>query len=372
MPALLLNSIVLEHTNYKTVSETILTQLLKYEIPFSKISAFVTDNAGYMHKAWNRSLKGTLLNAVHVTCVAHLLNLLCEVWQKEFEAVNQLVVAVKRGFSACPSRKARFRQYLHSQGSPNSLPPKPIKTRWNTWFKAVLYHADHLEDYIDFFSEEGEISSSLAPSEIVSLSTNGGIKADLACVKKYAPRLMESLTSYETSEVRAHVVVKDLKILSEWLELSSESETNTRAKRALQMSNKKLRSYTSETSTVRFRQPATNFFIACQVFDLDYVRIVNVDPNSIFENIPRKQTIFLSSVNDFTEFDNPVDFWISAGKRFPKLSQIALTCLSVPVNSVAAERSFSLYNDVLRNDRRRIAEKNLPTYNLLFQNSESL
>ncbi|XP_028967928.1 homeobox protein ceh-18 [Galendromus occidentalis] len=49
-----------------------------------------------MHRAWNSSLKALLLNAVHMTCTAHILNLICEVWQNEFKIVNELVVSVKK------------------------------------------------------------------------------------------------------------------------------------------------------------------------------------------------------------------------------------------------------------------------------------
>jgi len=44
---------------------------------------------------------------------------------------------------------------------------------------------------------------------------------------------------------------------------------------------------------------------------------------------------------------------------------IAHICLSVPVNSVAAERSFVFYSDVLRGDCRSNKAENLLMYNLL-------
>jgi len=55
--AFLLDCIILPSTNLKTVSEAVLNTLYKFEISLSKISAFVTDNAAYMYKAWNSSLK---------------------------------------------------------------------------------------------------------------------------------------------------------------------------------------------------------------------------------------------------------------------------------------------------------------------------
>jgi len=63
---------------------------------------------------------------------------------------------------------------------------------------------------------------------------------------------------------------------------------------------------------------------------------------------------YLSSAGDLRATPHPADFWFAAAQQFPKLSVIALAYLSVPCNSVAAERSFSMYTDVLRDDRRSI------------------
>ncbi|XP_003737220.1 uncharacterized protein LOC100900147 [Galendromus occidentalis] len=379
--ALLLNSVVLDSTNHKTVSETVLKELYKYEIPLTKISAFVTDNASYMHKTWSSSLRAVLLNAVHVTCTAHLLNLICEIWQSEFKAVNDLVVAIKKGFTACPSRKARFLQYLRAKGGSEALPPVPVSTRWNTWFRAAMYHESHLDDYITFFKEEAEASSSLTVSNIISLSSCRKIEADLTCLKKYAPHLMSILTEYETSSVKAHLLIRELKLLAEWLEISASAENHQSGKTALQRSLVKLNSYISEQPTTRFCQPATRFFNSCQIFDVSYAQIANVDPEVVFDSIPwfdddtsakAELKLYLSSTDELSPDGHPVDFWRAAEKRFPKLSRIAISCLSVPVNSVAAERSFSLYSAVLRDDRRSIDEANLPVYNMLYQNSSNI
>lgn len=32
------------------------------------------------------------------------------------------------------------------------VPPEPGNTRWNSWFEAVKYHADHVHLYNDFFT----------------------------------------------------------------------------------------------------------------------------------------------------------------------------------------------------------------------------
>lgn len=52
--------------------------------------------------------------------------------------------------------------------------------------------------------------------------------------------------------------------------------------------------------------------------------------------------------------------------------EIAVAFLGVPVGSVAAERCFSLNVKVLGDDRQSIAERNLPIYNMLYDNSGSV
>ncbi len=52
---------------------------VNYEIPCDNVNGFVSDNAAYMVKAFS-NMKGILPNAVHVTCKAHILNLVGESW----------------------------------------------------------------------------------------------------------------------------------------------------------------------------------------------------------------------------------------------------------------------------------------------------
>jgi hypothetical protein len=34
------------------------------------------------------------------------------------------------------------------------LPPSPVITRWNTWFKAAIYHSKHFEYYQSFIANK--------------------------------------------------------------------------------------------------------------------------------------------------------------------------------------------------------------------------
>jgi len=70
---------------------------------------------------------------------------------------------------------------------------------------------------------------------------------------------------------------------------------------------------------------------------------------------------YFSAIDELKPTTHPAD---SAATQFPNLSDISLLCLSVPMNSVAAEWSLSLYSDVLHDS---ISSENLPVYSVLYQ-----
>ena len=53
-----------------------------------------------------------------------------------------------------------------------------------------------------------------------------------------------------------------------------------------------------------------------------------------------------------------LSFWCGMRTRTPALADIALTYLSIPTNSVDAERSFSAYNNVLTDKRHNLTDEN--------------
>ncbi|XP_003742036.1 uncharacterized protein LOC100903363 [Galendromus occidentalis] len=382
LKAFLLECNVLESTNFKTVSDAVLKILQRYEISPLRVSAFVTDNATYMNKAWKDSLKYIFLNGTHVTCTAHLLNLVCEEWVSSFRTVNKLVCSIKRAFTACPARKARFKQFLRDNGKIEKLPPVPVLTRWNSWFRAALFHAEYLENYHEFFTKEMEGSSSSSLSETRDLCASPCVETQLAQLREYAPRIMEALTKYESNEVSAHLVSEDMALLIEWLEVFAAHEGNLEVTRiALQKSAERLRNYLSGEATAKFRQPAADFFRACRVFDPSNLSTTEIPAEFVIKNVrwfeddnlaKAELQLYLSRPEELRASLHPVEFWVNAAPRFPNLAGIALSCLSVPVNSVAAERSFSQYSGVLRDDRRCIKSGNLSMYNMLYHNNEGI
>lgn len=53
--------------------------------------------------------------------------------------------------------------------------------------------------------------------------------------------------------------------------------------------------------------------------------------------------------------NHPTEFWFTAFNIFTRL---AITWLTLPINSIAVERSFRMYSDVLCQVHRKIKNKN--------------
>ena len=120
-----------------------------YKINYDDILAFVSDNVSYMKKCFKDILKPLFTNCHHVTCVAHILALVGECWRVNLKDVDAFISYTKQIFSKCASRRRRWLQHLKNNNVEN-----PVITRWNTWFKAAIYHAKYYELYQSFISNE--------------------------------------------------------------------------------------------------------------------------------------------------------------------------------------------------------------------------
>ena len=67
------------------------------DIPYERIHAFVTDSAAYCKKAYREVLSPLFPRSIHVLCLAHIVNLAADVFQKynDFHHVATLITMVK-------------------------------------------------------------------------------------------------------------------------------------------------------------------------------------------------------------------------------------------------------------------------------------
>jgi len=153
----LIHSEHLEKTNHLTIAKLFndsLSILWPNGIKHDKVLLLVSDGAAYMIKA-AKALKILFVRLVHITCLAHALHLVCEVVRFQYPVVNSFVSTVKKIFKKSPKRMQMFKELCPKL----PLPPSPICTRWGTWLRAVEYYAEHLHDMqrvIEALEEDAE------------------------------------------------------------------------------------------------------------------------------------------------------------------------------------------------------------------------
>lgn len=176
--------------NNITISQLVIKTLNDYSIPFENIILFISDNAAYMLKSF-RNLSTIIPQMKHNCCLAHIYNLVGETWieNQNFHIVNDIVSNIKTSFTYSSARKSRWLNYLtlNSVESPTlpsliqnnsnlsikpTLPPLPVKTRWNSWFNFIFWIKKYLPYLASFFLEENNICDSKAVQNICNYFNN--------------------------------------------------------------------------------------------------------------------------------------------------------------------------------------------------------
>uniref|UniRef100_A0A914HSA2 DUF659 domain-containing protein n=1 Tax=Globodera rostochiensis TaxID=31243 RepID=A0A914HSA2_GLORO len=194
----------LEKTNNETIA-CFVNDNLRTFISAENLLLFVTDGARYMIKA-AKGLKMFYPNLIHLTCVCHGLNRVCEAIRAHFVDVDELIASTKKVFSKAPSRVAKFRELCDLP-----LPPRPIITRWATWLRAALYYSEHFDQIgaiVECFNQND--SDAIKKSQISFKIPN--VQADLAFIRAnfhYLPDAIEKL------EARDLLLVESLDILAD-------------------------------------------------------------------------------------------------------------------------------------------------------------
>ena len=147
-----------------TISQLVMTTLQLYSISYEDVIFYISDNASYMIKSF-QNLKPFFPNIYHNTCLAHIYNLVGGTWldHSQFKLLDNIISLIKASFTYCSTRKRRWISHLSLNAVVNlllpfninqnenstiniTLPPLPVKTRWNSWFKFVFW----INQYIPF------------------------------------------------------------------------------------------------------------------------------------------------------------------------------------------------------------------------------
>lgn len=161
--AYLADTVFFEQCNHSTVSVAVVRCLQEYSINNEDVIVFDTDNAAYMKKAFATALQALYSNSLHITCMAHIMNLISNAFHKPFVQLNSFMMSFSQMFSNAGSRKRRYLCFM-TNGLPRkkvTMPPNSCATRWNSWFSAVQYHQEYFGLYKEFIEMEIEVNKCL-------------------------------------------------------------------------------------------------------------------------------------------------------------------------------------------------------------------
>lgn len=393
--------IFLERCNYSTFAQAVLGSLHNNKLDLNDVLAVVTDNAAYCLKAYREVLKGVMPNSIHVTCLCHIINLVGETWQHftYFSNVSSLVTWMRSVFFKKPARKRRWVNFLiMKENIKSNVPPEAVSSRWNTWFEAVKYHAEHVHLYREFLLAEK--SSSQAVTNILSLlETEEKVQAlilQLTFISEGCTKLMTALTvlegTHQPTAVSAHNVMEDLGSYlvngtaktcgfgtktDELLDKMSMAEK----RRALDNLHDAFHLAFTKFSKHWDTHPAKEVYRLIRVFDPRQAPAMekNIQPYTQLKTLANPSAELYEQWTAYQRFVSrePLvsslgldEYWRGLSVRFSKVAEVAFPYIYFPVSSVDCERSFSKYKTLLTDKRESLTEMNTKRLTIMYFNGD--
>ena len=171
------------------------------QILYGNILIVTTDAAAYMCKAMN-GLKVLFPKMVHVTCLAHGLHRIAELVRSNYPQVNRLISSTKSIFLKSPKRVEKFKELYPDI----PLPPLPIATRWGTWLTAAEYYSAHLEEVTNVVMELDETEAE-SIAECKQILNDAQLKFSLSHIATKFTILSKTIKRLETRGLSIESVV---------------------------------------------------------------------------------------------------------------------------------------------------------------------
>ena len=396
--------VFLEKTNHATVAAAVIQKVTTYAVPFDRVVMVDTENASYVKKAFKDILSPLFPNAVHVTCLAHIMNLVGDAFRKPFDDVNEFVRKFNQMFYLAGARKARFLKHLKDQTAGQNvtvtMAPNPVSTRWGCWFDAVLYHVKYLQYYPDFLESE---HCNTAPASVKELHAtlqnpvkHEAVKVQMSFIAEHCQKLLDLNDRFQSRKPCAlkawdtlHCLQLDLQAFR-FLAVEDCTELDEAAldddhkdvivecfRKAFVSAEAKVAKYLTTDG-----QPAADFLKEVRVFDpvatprmsrnaCDYVNIPGfseVPSDEVWQYFEKFAPEAIAAAITSESGISPDEFWKSVSTNLPQLSALAMRYKDAVTNSADAERSFSMYNLVFSPRRRSLSTENLVALVFLYHN----
>lgn len=395
----LIDSVQLEKVNAGTVGGAVLRSLTQFGVSFDSVSGFVCDGARYMTACYRDIIKPVCENSVHITCIAHCLNLVGEILRKKSPDVDKFVVNMKTAFRLSSRKKRAYMEFLLKAGVQKpTYPPVPIVTRWYSWLLAVAHHSKYFTYYPSMMKEIQEYFGDAAGvEELEEVLTNASqykaLKWKLNCISTYGQKIIHYLKLAEGQSPVTHKAYNNFRDLhstlsaashENWMQHLRSEGFNLAEATNLQRT---MKTCLSETASRVEKFISSNdsgwlFLKAIRAFDPNQLLALPSDLKNYVDipglvHSPLLAAEWLIYRNVVVELqgeacDNILTFWNRMHDRTPQLAVIASRYLCIPVNSVDAERSFSVYNNVVSNKRHNLTDTSTKHLVGLYYNSAAL
>ena len=393
----LVETCVVDKTNTATIGGAVLRTLAQYNIFYHNVLGFVTDGARYMKSTFTKVIQPVCEKCIHIICIAHCLNLVGEVLRASVPDVDLFVQYTKKAFRLSSAKRQLYVRLLSEAGIEDPTPPPaPVITRWYSWLEAVVHYHKYFKHYPEMMHKvQEEFGDGAGVAHIIKMLDEDArfkeLDITIRCVSIFGHHIIDSIKQAESQSVASYKIYNQVSHLRGQLRAAAEEDWGVHLRREgfnntdAQSLKKKLQKAMLAIADkcdqfLNCTESSWKFLKEIRVLDPSQLPALSLNINN-YSSIPEFATpslqlsgewnSYVKSVQDMHDekIDDVLAYWHGMAAQVPNLASIAMNYLSMPVNSVDAERSFSVYNNVITDKRHNLSDENTKMFVGLYYNA---
>ena len=330
----LLDSSVIQAVNYSTLGQKITKALIRTEIDYADVVAFIPDNNEqtneHMIHAFNSLLKPLMNNCRLILPLTDLVTQIQDSWRMELDRVDYLNTLIKEFFERSHQNSLEFTDHIQR----HNLQPTQI-TNSASWFNSVKFVVDNYENLIEFFNKLADKSNSLA-RKIFSLMRDEMVREQIEFVSFNSFNFRQILENPDLTVTKIYdffVILKSY--VNEQTEHFKPKETEF-SFRLFNSARQKIENYEKHetySSVIRFYKSA-------KIFDPFYVKSAQIQLSEIMAEFSELQgaqkewSVYLNICQQLRSEVNLFNFWLENRNTLPQLFETVKWVLALPPNTV--------------------------------------